>query len=87
MADDEIAARFSAHQTTWEQAVDNAMLAVYGPLPDWIPEPTVDRTRRTIGKLLSDGLDAKNLARLVGETERGELSFPGIVHDSVAFAQ
>lgn len=85
--EDEILAGLVAYLDGEEKAIESALDAIYGPLPQWIPLPSIDRARRIIQGLLNDGFPLSVITRLVGEAERDELSFPGIVNDPSAFAQ
>lgn len=87
MEEDEILARLGAYLDGEEKAIESALDAIYGSLPQWMPMPSIDRARRIIQGLLNDGFPLSVITRLVGEAERDELSFPGIVNDPSAFAQ
>ena len=63
------------------------MHSLYGEMPNWIPAPSIERAKRTIQKLFNDGFSSEGIRQRVAETEKGELTFPGIVTDPSAFAQ
>jgi hypothetical protein len=85
--DDSTIERVAAYLERQEQEIDSVMHALYGEIPNWIPNPSVERARRTIQKLLDDGLSEDSIGQRVTEAEKDALTFPAIVADTAAFAQ
>jgi hypothetical protein len=85
--DEEVIARFQTYLEAREASISEAMAALFGSLPPWLPEPSAERARRFVEHLLNQGFKADDLVRLVREAQSGDLSFPGIVRDPGAFTQ
>ncbi len=79
--------RIAAYLEREEQAVNSVLHTLYGEMPNWIPDPSIDRATRTIQKLMNDGFSSEGISKRVAEAEKDELTFPGIVTDPSAFAQ
>jgi len=80
-------ARVKASLDDDQAATDLILRALFDPLPEWIPRPSIDRARRIIQEFRHDGFDQEDICLRVAEAERGELMFPGIVRNAAAFAQ
>lgn len=87
MTDEEALVRLQAALEAQAARVNAAMAALFGSLPAWLPEPSVERARRFVEHLLNQGFKAEDLVRLVRGAESDDLSFPGIVRDPGSFAQ
>ncbi len=79
--------RIAAYLQREEQEVNSVLHKLYGEMPNWIPAPSIERARQIIKKLIADGFSSDGISQRVSEAERDELIFPGIVTDSIAFAQ
>lgn len=82
-----IISKISTYLEREELAVNSAMHTLYGEVPNWIPSPSIERAKRTIQKLINDGLSSEGISQRVSEAERDKLTFPGTVTDPSAFAQ
>lgn len=66
---------------------ESPLVAIYGAIPKWVPDPSTGRVQRIIQKLLSDGFTVDGITTAVDSAQNHALKFPGIVSDPVAFIQ
>lgn len=85
--DEKTIASIAAYLEKMEQAVDSVLRILIDQTPNWVPAPAIDRTKRTIQKLINDGFSENEILQRVLEAERDGLTFPGIVPDPTAFSQ